>query len=56
MRGHELARKALELRPNLKVVFASGYGDSDPAVAGAVQLGKPYEQEQLAQVLGRPWR
>ena len=27
-------------------------GDSDPAVNGATQLGKPYEQDQLAQVLG----
>jgi PAS domain S-box-containing protein len=52
MRGPELARAAVEQRPDLKVVFASGYGDSDPELAGAVQLGKPYEQDQLAEVLG----
>lgn len=52
MRGPELARAALELRPGLKVVFASGYGDGDPSLAGSAQLGKPYEQDQLARVLG----
>jgi PAS domain S-box-containing protein len=52
MRGPELARAATKLRPALKVVFASGYGDDLPAIEGAVQLGKPYEQDQLAQVLG----
>ena len=54
MRGPELARSALALRPGLKVVFASGYGDGgdEPVMAGAVQLGKPYDQDQLAEVLG----
>jgi CheY-like chemotaxis protein/nitrogen-specific signal transduction histidine kinase len=52
MRGPELARAAAALRPGLKVVFASGYGESDPDLEGVVQLGKPYEQDQLAQVLG----
>jgi PAS domain S-box-containing protein len=52
MRGPELARAAAELRPGLKVVFASGYGESDSDLDGVVQLAKPYEQDQLAQVLG----
>ena len=43
---------AADLRPGLKVVFATGYGDEDPVVAGGVQLGKPYERDQLAEVLG----
>ena len=52
MRGPELAAAAADLRPGLKVVFATGYGDEDPVVAGGVQLGKPYERDQLAEVLG----
>jgi signal transduction histidine kinase/CheY-like chemotaxis protein len=53
MRGPNLARAATELRPGLKVVFATGYVESDPDLDGAVRLGKPYEQDQLAQILGR---
>jgi len=52
MRGPELALAAAELRPGLKVVFASGYGEGESDLVGAVQLAKPYEQDQLAQVLG----
>jgi PAS domain S-box-containing protein len=52
MRGPELARVAMDLRPGLKVVFASGYGEGEADIDGAAQLGKPYEQDQLAQVLG----
>ncbi len=54
MRGHELARTAREIHPDLKVVFASGYGESDEdaSVAGSTHLAKPYEQEQLAEALG----
>ena len=54
MRGPELAAKALELRPDLKVIFASGYGETEEAqaIAGAVHLGKPYQHSQLAEVLG----
>jgi PAS domain S-box-containing protein len=53
MRGPELAAKAVALRPGLKVVFASGYGETEEAqgVAGARHLAKPYEQSQLAEVL-----
>jgi PAS domain S-box-containing protein len=53
MRGNELARSALELRPGLKVVFASGYADDGSAPEGAVWLSKPYEQKQLSSALSR---
>ncbi|HLK24021.1 MAG TPA: response regulator [Caulobacteraceae bacterium] len=54
MRGPALAAKAREMRPGLKVIFASGYGELDEAqaVPGAVHLDKPYEQAKLAEVLG----
>jgi len=54
MRGPELAEAALKLRPALKVIFASGYADAGDAsaIAGAVHLGKPYQLEELAEVLG----
>ncbi len=53
MRGHELAREALKRRGELKVVFASGYGEADgDGPVGATHLGKPYEQEELAEALG----
>ena len=54
MRGPELAQGAVALRPGLKVIFASGYSDATAAGAGidgAVRLGKPYLQDQLAEVL-----
>jgi PAS domain S-box-containing protein len=54
MRGHELAAKALEIRPGLRIVFASGYGETDEGqtIKDAAHLGKPYEQDQLAEALG----
>jgi CheY-like chemotaxis protein len=53
MRGPELAERARDMRPEIKVVFASGYGETEEVAAftGAVQLAKPYEQDQLAEVL-----
>ena len=54
MRGPALAQEALGLRPGLKVIFASGYGESaeTQSVPGAARLGKPYDHHQLAQALG----
>jgi PAS domain S-box-containing protein len=52
MRGPELAEQAVGLRKGLRVVFASGYGEGDSTIEGAVSLGKPYQQDQLAEVLG----
>ena len=53
MRGPALAAAARDLRPDLKVVFASGYGETEEtsAVAGAQHLGKPYQRQSLAKVL-----
>ena len=55
MRGPELAAKAVELRAGLKVVFASGYTETEEAhaIEGAAHLGKPYQHDQLAAVLGK---
>lgn len=56
MGGRELSEAALNLRPDLKVLFTSGYtensivhnGKLDP---GVELLSKPYRREQLAQKL-----
>jgi CheY-like chemotaxis protein len=53
MRGTELAEAALALRPGLRIVFVSGYSEADAATfEGAMRLRKPYQQEELAEVLG----
>jgi CheY-like chemotaxis protein len=56
MNGIELAQKAREKRPDLKVLFTSGY--SEPAVMtqalladNAAWLGKPYTTQQLDEKL-----
>jgi CheY-like chemotaxis protein len=56
--GIELARAAQELRPDLRVVFTSGYAPNalplDRELAqGAELLGKPYSIDQLDQMLRR---
>ena len=62
MLGTELAREALRRRPDLKVLFTSGYGDE--AIVNQSRLdedvkliGKPYSREDLARriraILGR---
>lgn len=55
MDGAELARHALALRPDLKVVFASGHPDADAfhAATGreAVVLRKPFDIETLRRTL-----
>jgi PAS domain S-box-containing protein len=56
MSGPDLARAARERRPDLKVLFSSGYAESamvhrgilDP---GAKLLGKPYRNEDLAETV-----
>jgi CheY-like chemotaxis protein len=55
MRGPELAAKAVELRAGIKVVFASGYSETEEAhaIKGAAHLGKPYQHDQLAAVLSK---
>jgi PAS domain S-box-containing protein len=54
MRGPALAKEAARLRPALKIIFASGYGETEEtaAITGAVQLAKPYDRDLLAEALG----
>jgi CheY-like chemotaxis protein len=64
MDGHELARAAQRLRPNLRVLLTSGYehpqASSEPGGARPLPLlRKPYRREQLAAAVraaieGRP--
>jgi two-component SAPR family response regulator len=53
MRGPALAAAARDIRPEIKVVFASGYGESEEtgAVHGALHLAKPYQRQSLAKLL-----
>ncbi len=55
LRGDELARKARALRPDLRIVLASGYSDREAVegVENAQTLDKPYDAGALARVLGR---
>jgi CheY-like chemotaxis protein len=54
--GTKLARLARQLRPNLPVVYASGsynkLGDLD-AVSGSVFIAKPYDPDDLCDMLSR---
>jgi len=50
--GWELARRTRELRPEIAVIYISGYSRSEaPPVAGAVFLPKPYLCSDLEQAL-----
>ncbi|MES2606723.1 MAG: response regulator, partial [Pseudomonadota bacterium] len=56
MNGHELARQARVLRPELKVLLTSGYVSPTLARTAAVEgefpmLPKPYSRQQLARVV-----
>lgn len=56
--GVQLAETALALRPNLKVLFTSGYSQEDPNVMkalsdGAPLLKKPYRLTDLMRALSR---
>lgn len=58
MSGHELAAEARRSRPDLKVLFLSGY-DRTRAMAGGAEdlgtryLGKPYQDEDMFDALRR---
>ncbi|MGF6593844.1 response regulator [Pseudomonas sp. 2835] len=47
MNGKDLAVKARELRPELPVLFASGYGDNLDVPADMHQIAKPFSIDQL---------
>jgi CheY-like chemotaxis protein len=55
LHGGELARRALELRPELLVVYSSGHTNAsavlDGMPAGDAFLVKPYRAEELKRVL-----
>jgi signal transduction histidine kinase/CheY-like chemotaxis protein/CHASE3 domain sensor protein len=54
MNGRQLVEEALRLKPDLKVVIASGYstqGGEGADVGGASYLVKPFDLEQLRQAL-----
>ena len=54
MGGIELAERLSTLRPEMKVLYTSGYNDSGESlqkVAGAQYLQKPYAMEELARTL-----
>ncbi|MFC4175458.1 ATP-binding protein [Microvirga sp. GCM10011540] len=53
MTGLELARAALVLRPDLKILLATGYADlPEGATLDLPRLPKPYTQDQLAAQIG----
>jgi PAS domain S-box-containing protein len=56
MSGHQLAHRALQLRPGLRVLYTSGYAENgivrDGRIHEGVQLlSKPYRREDLARRL-----
>ncbi|MGE5539528.1 MAG: ATP-binding protein [Gemmatimonas sp.] len=54
MTGIELAKAARALRPNLPVLLATGYADLPKgAEIDLPRLSKPYQQEQLADHIGK---
>jgi FixJ family two-component response regulator len=57
MNGRELYEKLLELKPDMKVLFMSGYTDNVIAHRGVLQDGvnfiqKPFSIKQLAHKVG----
>ncbi|WP_162242462.1 hybrid sensor histidine kinase/response regulator [Rhizobium sp. Leaf371] len=54
MNGAELARKGLALRPDLKILIATGYAELPAGTELNIpRLGKPYSQDQLATEIAR---
>ena len=47
MDGRELATQARMLRPELPILFASGYAESIDVPAGMQVIGKPFSIDQL---------
>ena len=58
MNGVEVARRIRALRPGLRLIFASGFADTDAihAVSGpdAIVLRKPFRVDELLRVIARP--
>ena len=51
--GLELAEKAVELRPDLGVLYTTGGEVRSPRVAGSDFLPKPYSSSQLIAAVGQ---
>jgi len=52
MNGLDLAARIKELRREIPVILATGYAEmATEVLPGFPQLGKPYSQEQLRQIL-----
>jgi CheY-like chemotaxis protein len=54
LNGYELAREALKTRPDLKLLYTSGFpeaafGRESELRPGDLLLGKPYRRDELAQ-------
>ncbi len=47
MDGKQLATKVRELRPDLPILFASGYAESIDVPVGMQVIGKPFSIDQL---------
>ena len=47
MDGKELARKTHQLRPQLPILFASGYAENIDVPPGMYVIGKPFSIDQL---------
>jgi len=45
--GRELAKQAREIRPDLPILFASGYAESIDVPEGMNVIGKPFSIDQL---------
>ena len=53
MTGLDLAAKIKELRPHMPIIIATGYAELPPdAPHDFLRLGKPYSQEELADMIG----
>jgi CheY-like chemotaxis protein len=52
--GWDLAREAKQMLPDLKVIYATGFGDAGDGLAeGECYVRKPYNLKDLRQALGR---
>ena len=53
MGGAELAREVRRLRPDAAIVMVSGYADIDEIAPDLPRLAKPFQQSDLAAIIGR---
>lgn len=53
MPGTELAKQARTRNPGIKIIFSSGFGEVQSAGVDAVSLPKPYDLDQVKEILNR---